>query len=292
MNLRYPFRACWPVFAFVLASMVVLPGCSSQPLQPPRFEAADAANRRAAEAFARGEHATALQQSQQALALAASIEYENGLADSQLNLSIIYGRLGQHKEAITAAQAILSAGERMPALRRAEASLRLAILAIDAAETETATRRLIEAEGWCAAPCALDGKIANTRAHLALRTGNLAEALKFANSGQQINRSRADREELANALRLWANAALLDGRAGEAFAPLREALEIDKQMGLPRKIYRDLLLLGLAARAQNDYPAALVYLQRAVDVAQGDGDTAAVREAAGVIVDLSKGNTK
>jgi tetratricopeptide (TPR) repeat protein len=286
MNLRNLIHSAWPVLVLVLAA------CGSLPSQPPRFDAADAANRRAAESFGRGEHTAALEHAKQAQALAASIEYENGMADAQINLSIIYGRLGQSKDAIAAARTILLAGDRMPIARRAEAALRLAILASDATDTVTATRHLGEAEAWCATPCALAGKIANSRAHLALKTGSLAEALRFADAGQQINRNRADREELANSLRIWANAALLAGRAAEATAPLREALETDKQLGLPRKIYRDLLLLGLATSALNDHPTAISYLQRAADVAQGDGDAAAIGEVAGIISDLNQGNTK
>lgn len=276
----------------VVFMTLALAGCGGLPAQPARFEAADAANRRAAESFARGEHAVALDHARQAQAMAASIEYESGFADAQINLSIIHGRLGQTREAAAAAQAILAAGERMPTARRAEAALRLAILAIDGGDTATATQRLAEAEAQCVSPCVLAGKLANARAHLALKAGNTAEALQLAATGQQINRDRADREELANSLRLGANAELLAGRPAGIAAPLREALEIDKQLALPRKIYRDLVLLGLAARANGEQQAALAYLQRAADVARGDGDAAAVREVADLIDDFNKGNTK
>ena len=70
----------------------------------------------------------------------------------------------------------------------------------------------------------------------------------------------------------------MDGRAaarlgehGEAVAALERALDLDKQLGLPRKIALDLIALAEVEIARGDRTAARDYARRALAVSRAGG---------------------
>lgn len=268
--------------------MVGLVGCAGAPeksAQAPRHEAVDAANRRAAMLFNKGETAAALDQAERAYKLAAAVEYDDGIAASRINLSIILARLGKAGDARIVVDALLLPGARVSPQRRAEAALRRAVLALDERDHAEVARLLGLSTESCG-DCDLQAPIANARAQLALAQGQLEQALAEADRALRLSRAAKNFEEIANALRVWANAAIYSDRAREATTALDEALQIDKDLALPRKIYRDLVLLGLAARRQDNIRAARAYWGRANAAALASDDVAGQRESTDLIRQL------
>ena len=265
-----------------LMLLVLLGGCANAPevVRPVRQEASLDANQRARTLYARGDFTEAVKQAQQALDLATSIEDEDAMAMSLINLSVIYQRLDRSKEARQTVERILDGGAlSFPPRRLAEAALRRAVLATDDGEADRAEALLLRSEQTCSGECPLRGKQGNLRAQLAIERGRLDEALRWAEKALAENRARHDEEETANAQRLAANALILSGRLEEAETRLTDALNIDKRLGVSRKIYRDLLLLGIAARRRGNEDSARVFFVRARDVARADGHAATAREA-------------
>ncbi|UCH54181.1 MAG: hypothetical protein JSW09_05250, partial [Pseudomonadota bacterium] len=117
------------------------------------------------------------------------------------------------------------------------------------------------------------------RARLALARADHTAALAVARAALAANRRHGDRTEEANSLRLIGDAALRRHELDSAYAAYAEALEIDKALGLPSKIARDLIGIGESRRAQGHAHDAVGYFRRAQSVALAAGDTALARLA-------------
>jgi len=259
-------------------------GCAGQPssreesLPTKRLQAIEA-NNRAAQHFQRGDYAAAAGEFRRALEIERSTENEDGIAANLINLSIVYQRMGERDQARAAVAEILSdATLRFPQPRIAEAALRSAILLADERQLEAAESALSRARQACPSRCVLEGKIDNVGAQIALLRGQHEAARAAASRALGENRSRGEREEIANSLRLLGAVALESGKAGEVEPLAREALDIDKQLAVPQKIFRDLVLLGRAAKAAGKIDEANQYLGRALAVATAAGDRNAVAE--------------
>jgi tetratricopeptide (TPR) repeat protein len=124
----------------------------------------------------------------------------------------------------------------------------------------------------------LDGKILNMDAQLAYARKEYEAAGEAASRGLAANRARGDRDEVANSLRLLGGSFLETNFPEKADASVREALEIDKDLALPQRILRDLILLGRAAQARGDAAQARAYLARALGVASAIRDERSVAE--------------
>ena len=106
----------------------------------------------------------------------------------------------------------------------------------------------------------------------------MAQALVFAESGFTLSQALQDLEEEANAQRLAGNALIHLGSTDAAAHRLQAALLLDKRLGLSRKIFRDLLLLGIVAQRNHREDLASGYWARARDVAHADHHVAGVQE--------------
>jgi tetratricopeptide (TPR) repeat protein len=115
-------------------------------------------------------------------------------------------------------------------------------------------------------------------AQIAYSRRQFEPAAEAASRALAANRSGADREETANSLRLLGASLIERNVAEKAEAPLREALDIDKDLALSPRILRDLMLLGRAAQARGDAAAARGYFARALAVARAAKDERSVAE--------------
>ena len=123
------------------------------------------------------------------------------------------------------------------------------------------------------------------RAQLALDSGHAAEAARLAAGARERAQGEAARPEAANALRTLGRARAAAGEPGRALEPLRQALEIDRTLGDPRKILADLTELARAADAAGDAQAARGYHERGLAVSRAIKDE---RSAAGTEVLLRR----
>ena len=273
---------------FAIFAVVLLAGCASQPppAQPAKRVQAIEANNRGTALFQRGDYAAAASEFRRAVDIERSVENEEGVAANLINLSIAYQRAGERGAARAAMAEILDNPlMRFPPGRVAEAALRSAILLAEEREVEAAAKALERSRALCGGRCPLVGKIDNVEAQLDLLRGRHEEARVAAQRALSANRSRADREEVANSLRLLGAAALAAGKPAEVEPLAKEALEIDKQLAVPAKIFRDLVLLGRAAKARGNTEDAAQLLGRALVVARAAQDATAIAEVQGLLAE-------
>jgi len=260
----------------VVAGLVLLAACVQQPGKPLPARQAEAieANRRAEQRFRSGDFDGAVQQYQLALRMAQSVENVDGIAANAINLSIAYQRLGKHSEARASLAPVLDdARLSFPQARLAQAALRRAVLDMDELRHADAAEWLEKAAAWCGQQgCALSAAINNVSGLLALERGRTDAAAASARAALDASRGSGDRVEAANAMRLLGNVAIRAGDAAAALAPLTEALAIDRELALPRKIYLDLAGLGRASALGGERAAALAYYERALAVGVADRD--------------------
>ena len=241
--------------------------------------------------FRSGDFDGAVQQYQEALRIAQSIEDVDGIAANAINLSIAYQRLGKHAEARASLAPVLDQSRlSFPPARLAQAVLRRAVLDFDERRYANAAEWIEKAATWCGQQgCTLSAAINNVRGLLALEAGRTDAAAASARAALDASRRSGDRIEAANAMRLLGNVAIRSGDAAAALAPLSEALAIDRELALPRKIYLDLASLGRASALGGERARARSYYERALAVSEADRDVKAAGEVRDLIGRLGDG---
>ena len=269
----------------LLFSLAVLSGCGSA---PPAANNASLAQSRLAQAETRaaaqvksGDYAAAALQYAEAVRIALTLENAEAIAANAINQSVVLQWLGHDADARAALAPVLdntriAFSER----RKIQAELRRAILELATGNTGAAAVWAGQAENRCAqSRCEYAATLANVRAQVELDRGNAAEAARLAQS--VAGSGGAPRAEIANALRTLGRAQQAQGQPAAALQPLRQALDIDRELGDPRKILADLSELARAAQGAGDAAAAGEYKERAqaVSRAMNDGRSVADMEA-------------
>src|SRR5207244_1215173 len=175
---------------------------------------------------------------------------------------IVQQWLGRDAEARAALAAVLD-DPRTPfsERRKLQAELRRAILELATGNIGAAAIWAGQAERRCATTsCEYAATILNVRAQVELDSGHAADAARLAQAAAERSRGAAGRAETANALRTRGRARLAQREATAALEPLKQALELDREIGDPRKILADLAELARAADAAGD--AALRVVDR------------------------------
>ena len=271
----------------VVAGLALLAACVQQPGIPLASRHAEAieANRKAELRLRSGDFEGAALQYHEALRIAQSIEDVDGIAANAINLSIVYQRLGKHAEARASLAPVLERSQlSFPPTRLAQAALRRAVLDFDERRHADSAEWLEKAATWCGQQgCALSGAINNVRGLLALEEGRTDAAAASAIAALDASRRSDNRVEAANAMRLLGNVAIRAGDAAAALAPLTEALAIDRELALPRKIYLDLVGLGRASALGGERTAARTYYERAIAVSEADRNARGAAEARDLI---------
>ena len=255
---------------FCLLAAAALYGCSSPaPVPvPPAQERALTWNKRGLEAEARGNHESAISAFEESLRIHRSIENFDGIAALLLNLARVHRQktdLSIAKERIVETLRIISSDN--PLFPEA---------AFEKAKVELALGNLPDAEDWArkAVPAEkkpYSGRMQNLLSRILFLEGKTGEALPLAESALESNRKSADRAEEANSLRLTGDIALAEGDPQGAQARYLEALAIDKEMALSKKIASDLRSLGAAAFARGETDKAMAFYERAATVSRGGG---------------------
>lgn len=267
----------------LVLGVALLAACAQQPGKPLASLQSEVftANRKADSRFHQGDWVGAAGQYQEALRIARSIEDVDGIAVNAINASIALQRLGKHAEARASLSALLEpSGLRFAEASLAQAALRRAVLDFDQGDPAGAAAWLEKAKTWCGRQgCALEAAIHNLDGLLALGSGRSDAAAASASAALTASSGAADRVEAANALRLRGMVAIRAGESGGALKALGEALAIDRELALPRKIFLDLFHLGRASESGGSLAAALAYYGRALAVSEADGDARAGLEA-------------
>jgi tetratricopeptide (TPR) repeat protein len=270
-----------------LLPLVLLAACVAPPpaAPPASGEAAMIEANRRAEAYLRGgDLEGAARQYREAVRVARSVEDPEGIATNAINLSIVYQRLGRPDDARASLALVLERSQlAFSHDRLAQAALRRSVLDMEDKRTAEAGQWLERAAGYCARGCSVSAAIQNVRGQLALEAGRPDQAAAAARSALSTSRAAGDRAEAANALRLLGGIALRGGDAAAANGYLAEALAIDKELAVPRKIYLDLIALGRASALKGDRGAARAYYERARAVSEADRDPEGAAKARGMM---------
>ena len=261
----------------VLLAACATPKPSGESLAKSRLGEAET---RAAALARSGDYAGAARHYGEALRLATALENADAIAANAINLSVVQQWLGRDAEARAALGAVLD-DPRTPfsERRKLQAELRRAILDLSAGNVGAAAVWAAQADRRCAGSCEYAATLLNVRAQVELESGKPADAARLAQSA--LERSRGSRAESANALRTLGRARLAQGTAASAIDALKQALELDRELGDPRKILADLNDLSRAAEAAGDARAASDYKERGIAVgrAMNDGKTGPEMEA-------------
>ncbi|MEJ8856247.1 tetratricopeptide repeat protein [Variovorax robiniae] len=251
--------------------MGLLGGCSTPPPRSAADIRAQGFNTQGLDRYKAGDLPRALGYFEQALVVARSIEDEDAIAATRLNLAMVHLGMGHQDEGLNQLDLVMD--ERRLAFspdRRAEAALRRA-MALQASDRAGAGQSLDRALVLCGNSCSVRGKILNLKAWLALDAGSPAVGLRYAQQAQSAL-AKNDLLEKANALRLQSSAHIALKTPAAAVPLLQEALKIDKAAGASSKIHQDLLLLGQASADKPEL--ARDYWTRARDVAMAAGNGA------------------
>jgi tetratricopeptide (TPR) repeat protein len=257
-------------------------GCGSAPPAPSRIERdAVAMNERAARAFRSANYDQARSLYTEALRLDESIDNADGAAVNLLNLARVEQAAGRADAAHALLDRVLAEGTRYPASSRAEAAARKAQLAL-AGRDLPATQSWVETGlAHCGSGCPAAATLYNLAALAALERSAPASATEQAQKALAIAKDEGGRSERANALRILGRARLAQGDAAGARQHLSEALGIDQALGLPERIFSDLVLLGDASLHEQRRDEAKTFYERALSVGSAHRDEGAQRIARG-----------
>jgi tetratricopeptide (TPR) repeat protein len=275
-------RGMRSVAACFMAALVAS-GCAGvAPFQNATERQAVSLNQRAARAYEQGNYLGAAALYEQALRLNTAVENTEGIAVNALSLARSYQAAGDAAAAHRVLDGLLAEGPlTIPQARRAEAQARKAQLYLDANDVARAQEWVERALASCNG-CAALPAIQVLRGRSALAAGDHGAALDWANKalaaiGADPGPGLAG--ERANALRLAGEARLARGEQQAAIAPLEQALETDRRLGLSSRIYLDLMALGRAHLQLGNRAAAREYFSRARNVGAAANDAASVRAA-------------
>jgi tetratricopeptide (TPR) repeat protein len=257
-------RGCFAVIALVLIAGCAAPALRGSPAQARLSEA----ETRAAALAKSGDYAGAAKFYREALRIATSLEKADAIAANAINLSIVEQWLGREAQARAALATVLDEPHaKFSQRRKTQAELRRAMLEAASGNLGAAAVWAGEAERRCAqSSCEYAAAILNVRAQIELDSGHGAEAARLAQAASERARGETGRAEAANALRILGRARIASGEPSAALAPLNQALEIDRELGDPRKILADLAELAAASEAAGDAQAARDYKERSIAV--------------------------
>ncbi len=243
--------------------LLLLSACSSPapPAPPAAVERASSTDREAKRALRDGDLAVARNLFEQSLRLQQSLDNLPGVATAAINLAAVHHKMNNDEAALRLLDGIVQ--DKLvpyPAELRAMAAFRRAVILVDGGSKD-APAAVAAAAQLCAKSCAYTAGLYNLRARLALAGKDYAAAAGFA--GSAADAAGDSKEELANARRNQAAAEYALGQAAPALEHYLAALEIDKQLGLPRRIAEDLGGVSRALEKLGRKDEAASYARRA-----------------------------
>lgn len=252
-----------------IMAAVLLAACGSPPPRLPQaLESAQTADKDARRALRMGDPVHARTLFAQSMKQYQSVDDVDGAASALISLATVAHRLHDDAAAIKLLDRILLDQPGVYSQEwRITAAFRKAVILADMGRVDEAAAVLAMADRQCARDCASRHGIAVLRARLAWLKGDAAAALELAKSVASTR--EAGKEEQANALRIVAAAEEKLTQHDAALEHYRAALELDKSLGLNRRIKADL----------NGIARVLTSMGRAEEAASHARRASLVREA-------------
>jgi tetratricopeptide (TPR) repeat protein len=251
-------RACT---ATVLCTAAVLAACSSTPPAKETnamVQAAQTIERRAGQAFAKGEFDAAAGGYESAALVYETLALLEPQARARLSQARALADAGQPQLALPLVESVLSnaAGSNtLSADLRATAHGRAAALLMDN-DLARAQVHVQDAMAACAANCGQLSALTVLRARTQLAANQNEAAAASASTALTTAKNDNDR---ANALRLRAQAQAALGQHNAVLADAQQALALDQSLGLAQRVALDLQLLQSASAALGDTAGAARY---------------------------------
>jgi len=247
----------------VLLLLLSLAACSSTP--PPRLPAvkehADITDKQARRALRSGNLHLARALYERSLRLNQSLDDLAGVAAATIDLASVYHGLQKDEEALRLLDGLL--GEKhtpYPEDMLGLAAFRKAVILVGS-DSKEAPAAVAAAEQMCDRSCASMAGLLNLKARMALKHKDYAAAAALANDA--AGNAGDNRRELTNARRHMAAAEMGLGHTEQALSHFRQALEMDKQLGLPKRIAIDLDGVASALEKLGQKEEAAAYARRA-----------------------------
>jgi len=238
-------------------------------------------NQKAESAFKKGNYKNALDFYDKALKINRSIENIDGIAINLINMAAVYYRLNDKDNAlryIDEALKPLDLEVRNKLL--SEAMFLKSLLYLEDGDYEKAVQYADLSLSSCQKEsCLEEGKIYNLKGRIALLKEDSASAVTLGMEGLKLNEAHDDKLEMANSLRLTAEAKTKNREYEEAKRLYEEAMLIDKSIGLSKKIAMDLMGIGNLFFRQELFEKALSYYQRALSVSKEAGYEQGLKDA-------------
>jgi tetratricopeptide (TPR) repeat protein len=133
------------------------------------------------------------------------------------------------------------------------------------------------------ADCAFKGRIMNLQGRLAMGGKDPAKVEALAAAALEANKRENNTVEIANSIRLLAEAAEARGDSKKAHAGYLKALAADRELKLGPKIAMDLLGLARSSASMARMEKAAVFARRALSVSQAAGYEKGAKEAAALL---------
>ena len=256
--------------AIIAASFLIMAcgGGTTTPVASHAVKSSNSYNVNAQAAYERGDMALAMKLSSEALRLSRSVEDTEGTAMNLLNIASIYRVRQDWASAHEALGELFSStGVKYPDRLLAQGCMLKALLYIDEGVLNEASKWAGKAELLCkGSRCNVMAGIYNLKGRVLLLRDDVSGAREYAQRGRRAANGKS--AESANSLRLLGDSflALKDYQRAENM--YQEALEMDKELGLPSKIALDLKGMAVASIAEGRVDKARQYLLRALDVSK------------------------
>jgi tetratricopeptide (TPR) repeat protein len=255
--------------------LIILSGCAHQPdIRSAQHKQAIAWANQGEKAYLRGNVEQSRQYYEKALQISTSIENEHGIAANTLSLTQINLDRGEYDQAEIKLQFILGDKNHFfESSDKADAAARSAQLALLLKQPGKAAELAQQAQLLCKeAGYSLGAAILNLHAQAALALGHTEESTDWARQAGAIAEKVQQPVELANSRRLLGEIQLRQKLAAAAIPLLEQALLLDKQLGLAKKIAEDLHFLADAKDmlGQHDEAESCRSRERAIRMALGE----------------------
>ena len=295
---KFPLKKCGSYYRllsycllFTVYCLLFLTGCGSTPvtLSDMHLKAIDI-NQNGEKAFKRGDYKTSLKLYSDALRTNRSIENIDGIAINLMNLATVHRKLGERDNALQCVDEILNSSSlSFTQHRLSEASYLKAILYLDNGQMDTSLEWSDKALSFCQqTKCGTEGRIYNLKAKISLLKQELDNALLYGAKGLDFNKSFEDNQEIANSIRLMAEAKTAKKEYLDARKLYEEAMQIDKALGLTNKIAFDLVGIGQVFLHEGKKEEALRYFKRALSISESSGDAKGIADVKNIIEKVRK----